>query len=160
MMKSNKSSLILKKSKNGQGVFANKNFKKGEKIVEFTGKLLAYEEFPKHYIPLEEHCVQIGRNIYLGPSGGIDDFFNHSCAPNSGLLIKGKKAFLIAIKNIKKGNEIAWDYSTTMDEDCWEIKCSCGSKNCRKKIRDFKYLDKKLQQKYIKLGIVPEYLRK
>ncbi|MBI2650036.1 SET domain-containing protein [Candidatus Woesearchaeota archaeon] len=150
--------LTLKNSKNGKGVFANKEFKKNERIIGFQGKLLTYEEFPRHYTKFEDHCVQIGKNLYMSPSGEIDDFFNHSCNPNSGLKIKDKKAFLIAVKNIKNGEEITWDYSTTMDEDFWEIECKCGIRNCRKRIRDFKYLPKKIQQKYIKLGIAPKYL--
>jgi len=150
--------LILKKSKNGKGVFANKDFKKNEQVIEFKGKLLKYRQFPSHYTKFEDHCAQIGKNLYIGPSGKIDDFFNHSCSPNSGLRIKGRKAFLVAIKNIKKGGEITWDYSTTMDEDSWEIECDCGNKNCRKRIRDFKYLPKKIQQKYARLEIVPKYL--
>jgi len=45
-----------------------------------------------------------------------------------------------------------------MDEDDWELDCICESKNCRKKISDFKHLPKAIQQKYIKLGIVPKYI--
>ena len=44
-----------------------------------------------------------------------------------------------------------------MNEDNWEMNCKCGSKNCRKIIKNFKYLPKKIQQKYIKLKIVPDY---
>ena len=113
---------------------------------------------PIQYDEVEDHYVQIDKNLYMGPSGGVDDFFNHSCNPNSGLKIEGKRVILVAIKNIKKNKEIMWDYSTTMDEDDWELDCTCGSKNCRKRIRDFKYLPKEIQQKYIKLGIVPKYI--
>ena len=38
------------------------------------------------------------------------------------------------------------------------MECECGAKNCRKKVRDFKCLDKEIQEKYIALGIVPEYI--
>jgi len=94
----------------------------------------------------------------MGPSGEVDDFFNHSCDPNAGLKITVTKAVLIAIKDISPGQEITWDYSTTMDEDDWEINCNCGSNNCRGKIRDFKYLPPEIQQKYLTLDIVPEYI--
>lgn len=104
--------------------------------------------------------MQIGENLYMGPSGNIDDFFNHSCNPNSGLKINGKKVFLIAIEDIKKDDEITWDYSTTMDEDDWEMDCNCDSKNCRGRIRDFKYLPSDIQKRYLDLGIVPEYISK
>ena len=150
--------LILGQSKLGKAVFANKDFKKGEEIIEFNGKLFTYEQLPIPYDEVEDHYVQIDKNLYMGPSGGVDDFFNHSCNPNSGIKIKGKRVILIAIKDIEKREEITWDYSTTMDEDEWEMECICESKNCRKRIRDFKYLPKKIQQKYIKLGIVPKYI--
>ena len=150
--------LILGQSKLGKAVFTNKDFKKGEEIIEFNGKLFTYEQLPIPYDEVEDHYVQIDKNLYMGPSGGVDDFFNHACNPNSGLKIEGKRVILVAIKNIKKNKEIMWDYSTTMDEDDWELDCTCGSKNCRKRIRDFKYLPKEIQQKYIKLGIVPKYI--
>lgn len=152
--------LRLGRSSVGKSVFANKNFKKGEKIIEFKGKLFTSEQVPTPYNEVEDHYVQIDKDLYMGPSGGLDDFFNHSCNPNSGLKVRSKRVILIAIKDIKKGEEITWDYSTTMmdDVDNWEMDCMCKSKNCRKRIRDFKYLPKKIQQKYIKLGIVPRYI--
>jgi len=152
--------LILGQTKNGRAVFANKTFDKGEQIIEFKGKLFTYDTLPTPYNEVEDHYIQIDDDLYLGPSANLDDFFNHSCNPNSGLKIEGKKVFLVAIKDIKKGEEVAWDYSTTMDKDDWELDCMCESKNCRKRIRDFKYLPKELQQKYIKLEIVPEYITK
>jgi len=152
--------LIVKNTKNGRGVFANRNFKKGEAIFEFHGNFCTYEESPTPYNEVEDHFVQIGENLYMGPSGNIDDFFNHSCNPNSGLKINGKKVFLIAIEDIKKDDEITWDYSTTMDEDDWEMDCNCDSKNCRGRIRDFKYLPSDIQKRYLDLGIVPEYISK
>ncbi len=151
-------SLILGQSKNGKAVFANKSFKKGEKIIEFRGKLFTYGQLPTSYDEAEDHYVQIDKNLYIGPSKELDDFFNHSCNPNSGLKIEGKRAILITIKNIKKSEEITWDYSTTMDEDDWELDCVCRSENCRKRIKDFKYLPKDIQQKYIKLGVIPKYI--
>jgi hypothetical protein len=47
-----------------------------------------------------------------------------------------------------------------MDEDEWEMDCKCKSKNCRKRIRDFKYLPKEIQEKYLRLGIIPKYCKK
>lgn len=148
-------SVTLKKTKNGFGVFANRNFRKNQKIVDFFGKLITYKELPFPY--KKDNYIQIGRDLFMGPSGGIDDFFNHSCNPNAGLVIRRKKVFSKAVKEIKKGEEITLDYSTTMNENNWEMDCFCNSKTCRKRIRDFKYLPKKLQRKYIKLGIVPSY---
>lgn len=153
-------SLVVGDSKLGKSVFANNNFKKGEEIIEFTGKSFTRKQLPAPYNMDNDYYVQVGKNKYLGPSGSFDDFINHSCNPNSGLIFKNNKIILTAIKNIKKGNEIMWDYSTTIDEDDWKMSCLCGSKLCRKKIRDFKYLPKKIKKKYIGLGIVPDFILK
>jgi hypothetical protein len=104
-----------------------------------------------------DHYVQIGPDRYLGPSGGADDYVNHSCDPNSGLKIRGTTVDLVAIRNIEPGEEITWDYSTTMDEDDWEMDCRCGAASCRKRIRDFKQLPVPVRERYIRLGIVPQY---
>ncbi len=121
------SSLILGQSKSGKAVFANKDFKKGEEIIEFKGQPMKGNELPKLTSPEDDRYVQIGKDRYLGPSGDFDDFFNHSCDPNSGLKFESERVILIAIKDIKKGEEITWDYSTTMDEDEWKMDCLCGS---------------------------------
>lgn len=154
------SKLRVGKSRLGKAVFANTDFKTGEVIIEFKGKLMKRKELPDLLTPEDDRYVQVGNDQYLGPSGDFDDLINHSCNPNSGIRIIKKKVMLLAIKNIKKDEEITWDYSTTMDEDNWELNCLCKSKNCRKRIRDFKYLPKKIQKKYIKLRIVPNYILK
>ena len=148
--------LVLKQTDIGRSVFANRNFKKMEEIIEFQGGLLTYEQLPRPYN--EDLYVQIGENLYMGPSGKLDDFINHSCNPNSGLRVDGRKAVLIAIKLIKKGAEITWDYSTTMNEGDWEMDCACQSRKCRGRIRDFKYLPESIQRKYFELGVVPRYI--
>ncbi|MBI2670644.1 hypothetical protein HYX18_01530 [Candidatus Woesearchaeota archaeon] len=56
--------------------------------------------------------------------------------------------------------EITFGYSTFMDENGWEMDCNCESKNCRKRIKGFKYLPKEIQQRYLTLGIVPEFIIK
>ncbi len=154
------SDLILKNTKFGNGVFAGRDFNCGEKVMKFGGKIFTFGQLPKPYESVQDHYIQISKKLYMGPSGSFDDFFNHSCNPNSGLKIKGKSVLLVAIKNIRKGEEITYDYSTTMDEDDWELECRCGSKNCRKIIRDFKYLPRNVQNRYIRLGIVPSYILK
>lgn len=150
--------LFLRETLIGRGVFANKDFKKFEEIIKFRGKLFTREQLPILYDDVSDHYVQIDRNLYMGPSGCLDDFINHSCEPNSGLKIMEKRVFLIAIKDIKIGEEVTWDYSTTMDEDEWEMDCLCKRDNCRKRIRDFKYLSKSIQQYYIQLNVVPNYI--
>lgn len=167
--------IVCQSEINNRGIFATKDFKKDEPIAILRGKLVTYrpiqtepnlieeayyfktnKHVPSYFRRFEAHFIQIGKNLYVEPSE-YDFFINHSCNPNSGYKIIGKKAVLTAIKPIKKGEEIVCDYSTTMYKDGWELDCTCGSKNCRGKIQDFNYIPQKLQQRYIQLGIVPNY---
>jgi len=45
-----------------------------------------------------------------------------------------------------------------MDEDCWTLEGKCESKNCRKIIKDFKFLPKEIQNKYLKKRIVQKFI--
>lgn len=152
------SGVIIKESKIDKGVFANKDFKKGEEIFQFCGPIIIGNDniAPDSYT--DNHCVQIGEDMYIGPSGGPDDYINHSCDPNGSFNISDNKASIIALKNIAKGEEITFDYSTSMAEDRYEINCSCGAGFCRQKIRDFKYLPAGVQREYTRLNAVPEFV--
>lgn len=133
----------------GKGVFAKRNIKKGEKILEFTGLIVNFaQDVPG------DHSIQTGEGSFMD----LDEpgrFTNHSCRPNTG--IKNNN-ILVAIKDIRKNREICLDYSTSMDEDYWTMECGCGEPNCRGIIKDFKYLPEKLRKKYLKLGIVQKFI--
>lgn len=150
---------FLKESSNGKGVFANEFINKGEQILTFNGKLFSREQLPNPYEVAVDHFVQIGRDLYMGPSGGLDDFVNHSCDPNSGIVFTKGALFLIAIRDIIVDEEICWDYSTSIDDD-WTLKCNCHCKECRCVIGRFTDLPAEIQQKYIQLGITPDFVRK
>lgn len=158
--------LEVKKTNNGLGLFAKKNFKKGEIILEFIGEIVHRIDLEKmkNKKNVDDYSIQISRDFFLLGTGKnkniYDDFINHSCNPNSYVFINGNKVLLIAFKNIKKGEEITYDYSTTMYKDSWSIKCNCGSKNCRGYIREFKYLPMTIKMKYYHLGILPPYIKK
>lgn len=66
----------------------------------------------------------------------------------------------MAIHDITSEEEITFDYSTSIDQDSWTMNCRCGSKNCRGVIGEFRLLPNEIQTKYIRLGIVPEYVLK
>ncbi len=150
--------LTMKVTAKGKAVFANRHFDAHSFIIEFRGKIYTMEEYKKRLNPNNNHYLQISENLFLGPTRTPDNYINHSCNPNAGIKIIGNSVLLFAIRNIHKGDEITFDYSTTMAEDYWEMNCRCGSKNCRGKIRDFKYLPPALQEKYIRLGVVPEFV--
>ena len=155
-----KKSIYIKESGQGQAVFAGKKFIEGEFIVQFTGKVYSREEYLNLHDPDNNHYIQIGDGIFMGPSGSEDDLINHSCNPNCGLKISNDGVFLYTIRDIERGEEITFDYSTTMNEDHWEMECFCGDPNCRRKIKDYKHLPLDIKKHYMSLGIVPKHIIK
>ena len=116
------------------------------------------EDLPEPYTAETDYYLQIDANLFMGPSGKLDDYVNHSCEPNCGIKIGGDGVKLIAIVPIDAGHQITFDYSTTMHNFDYEMTCACGSNNCRRQIKNFAELPAKIQANYIKLGIVPLFL--
>lgn len=152
------SDLVIKPNYCGRGAYATRDFLKGELVTHFRGKLYLAAQNPRGLHANNSHFLQIGKDLYIGPSRTPDNFVNHSCDPNTAVYINGNIS-LYAIKKIKAGEEITFDYSTTMDEGgVWEMECFCGSINCRGIIRDFKFLPEETKTRYIAIGIVPDFV--
>lgn len=139
-----------KSRQHGTGVFAETAIAAGELILVFTGPLLTRRELdPKDY------HLQIGDDLYLGPSGAADDYVNHSCDPNSGF---SDGLGLVALRAIAPGEEITWDYSTAIDEgDFAGFACRCGAHNCRGSVRSFRDLDRATRERLRAMAL--PYLR-
>lgn len=141
--------------KKGKGVFAKVHFLAGQIILEFKGDIIKKADITNY-----GEVLQITDDTYLGLSGSVDDYINHSCDPNCGLRIVGNRALLVSLYDIQAGSEITFDYSTSSNDkkDDWELECACGSIKCRTKISGYQYLDAALKKEYESKGIVPNYL--
>lgn len=140
----------------GKGIFAKQNIKKGEIITVVKGKIYTIKNSKdaKRQGLDENYLHQIDWDKFINNTT-ISRFTNHSCNPNSGIK---NKIELVAMRNIKKDEEITVDYDTFDYGTLGTFKCKCGSKNCRKIIRGYKYLPEKLKKKY--KGYISEYLLK
>lgn len=143
----------------GKSVFAARPFKRGDVITQFTGPILNKSEIPEEYRGEDDRFVQIGAQEFMGPSGDIDDLINHSCEPNAGLKFDDSQVLLVAVEDITEGDEITWDYSTTMFENDWKMRCDCQKPGCRKIISDFILLAPDVQVRYYELNVIPRYLK-
>ena len=100
-------------------------------------------------------AIQIGHDSYLDTQPpGV--FVNHSCQPNAG--IKDDK-YLVALRSIGKGEEIRFDYSTTMEEQSFTMTCLCGAPQCRGVVKDFSTLPSHVRETYVEQGIVMSFIR-
>ncbi|RJQ14879.1 SET domain-containing protein [Candidatus Parcubacteria bacterium] len=152
----NRELLVVKKNKKGYGVYAGRMYKKGEVICVMHGKKKTPHTLHYHGASFREaqiNPLQIGPKTYLELRAPYR-YFNHSCQPNAGVQDSSK---LFALKPIKKGEEVTFDYSTTIDESFF---CKCGSKRCRGVIADFFALPLKLQKFYIRQKAVPAFIEK
>ena len=64
---------------------------------------------------------------------------------------------LVALRDIKEGEEISIDYAIIEGDDLWEMPCSCGAVNCRKVIRSVAHLPEKVFNSY--LPYIPTYFK-
>jgi len=142
----------------GKAVFAAEHIHPGDVILKFGGSVIPSKELPYPYEHEKDYFLQIGEDMYLGPSGDMDDYVNHSCDPNCGIKIQHNEVVLIAISFIKKGDQITFNYSTTMNSDWGEFRCSCGSSNCLDVVRNFITLPPLIQKKYLELDVIPDYI--
>lgn len=137
----------------GKGLFATRDIPAGKRILTFAGTVISVSA-ADHKGDRRGDPLQIGPNAYidLKPPGV---FLNHSCDPNAGIL---DDVHLTAIKDILLGEEIRWDYSTTMRNTQWTMECNCGAGSCRHEIGDFFDLPTSLQSRYLQLGIVQNFI--
>lgn len=149
--------LEVRPCKTGQGVFTAVRIPAGVSILEVSGPIMLDREVPDMDDPA---LLQVGPNTFIGASGDVDDFINHSCDPNCKMHVVGNRAFLYSLYVIPAGAELTFDYSTTSTDtlDTWTMSCSCNSNKCRKTISGHAYLNAALKQEYTKKGMFPLYV--
>lgn len=137
----------------GKGVFAKENIKKGERLAIFGGYVFHNDETFSFPLKFRDNCINVTEALVLGARSEseleIASFFNHSCSPNAGI---NGQIFLVAMRDIIKDEEVAFDYATTVCRSKevmpYIMYCRCGSKNCRKRITDNDWKIKELQERY------------
>jgi hypothetical protein len=142
-------------SRFGKGLFAEKTISKGSIITNVTGRHIKFDEAASMG-EQESYPFQVGLSEYITPNlNTIWQYINHCCAPNCGV---NEKLEIVAIKDIKIGDELFYDYSTTMLEKHWTMKCGCNAVNCRTVIADFDTLLPDRQLYYLKKGVVQKFI--
>ncbi len=127
---------VKKSNIDKRGLYASQNIKTGEKIIEYIGRLISKKEAETN------SKFDNKKDIYLfniNEKWDLDGDYrwntarliNHSCNPNCEVEGKGLKLWIVAIKDIKKGEELSYDYGFSYSkEDLKNFVCRCGSKKC------------------------------
>jgi len=128
----------------GKGVFALQPIRAGENVIEYIGEVITWKEAlrrhphdpeqPNHtfYFHIDEKHV-IDANV----GGNAARWINHSCDPNCESDEEDGRIFIKALRKLKAGEELFYDYGLTIDERYTpkvkkEYECRCGARSCRK----------------------------
>ncbi len=125
----------------GSGVYATRDIEREERIIEYVGELIDKEESEKRAHAQHERSVDSGEAaVYiftLSKKWDIDGnvpwntarLINHSCDPNCEAWIIGRRIYIYALRDIRAGEELTFDYG--FDVDCYEDHpCGCGRPQC------------------------------
>lgn len=141
-MKTQPYHIVRNSSIHGRGVFARRDIPKGARIIEYTGKIITNEEADE--IGLDEvgghlHTMFFtvdDKRVIDGRQGGDARYINHGCSPNCETVQEGEKIFIMALRDIPRGEELAYDYHLMVPGKITkkvlrEYICLCGSPKCR-----------------------------
>lgn len=138
----------------GTGLFSTKDFKKGEVAFVMKGKKIKFHPKNKEEAMATPNLIGLDKDLYLETLPPYI-FMNHHCEPN--LAVEEDGVSYIALKDIKAGEELTFDYSISEYSD-WDMQCSCSSPDCRKIIRSVDKLPKDFFLKYF--PFIPRYFQR
>ena len=126
---------IKKSNIDNKGLYASKNIKAKQIVIHYKGKLVTKKEVeknPKFDNDKAIYLFNVNNRYDLDGDFKYNDarLINHSCNPNCEVEGKGLKLWIVAIKDIKKGEELSYDYGFGYDKDYKQFVCKCGAKNC------------------------------
>lgn len=144
-------------SDRGIGVFAARDFARDEPVMadldgDFFDEVMTLEQMQASAI--YDYPLQVGPNAYRVPTGGIEDFTNHSCAPTTGIRQTPAGIVVIALRDIHAHEEITFDYATWLTEPALRFTCMCGATTCRGEVDTFFSLAPALQSHYLEKDVV------
>ncbi len=127
----------------GKGVFALKPILKGESIIEYLGEVITWKQAQRQlpHNPDEPNHTFLfhldDRHVIDGTRGGnAARWINHACAPNCEAEDNDGRIFIKALRNIRAGEELNFDYSLMIEERYTaklkkDYECRCGARTCR-----------------------------
>ncbi len=136
---------IVRRSRiHGRGVFAARLIRKGTRIIEYRGKRIPYALASELYpdedgVPTHTFLFELDDDMVIdaGQGGNAARWINHSCAPNCEAVDDGGRIYIEAIRTIRPGEELGYDYNITLEERHTPAEkrrwpCLCGAQRCRR----------------------------
>ena len=126
-------SLVIRRSNiHNAGCYTKAAIKKGRQIVEYTGPRLTVAAANRKYKnAVRTYLFGLDDEKHVIDGEGTAAFINHSCAPNCEPDEIAGRVYIFALRSIKAGEELTYDYSLYDGELEDESICHCGAKKCR-----------------------------
>jgi uncharacterized protein len=127
--------LVRRRSRiSGWGVYSAAPIREETRIVEYKGELVSQAEAGQRelrYLPRQRIWIftidgRWARDAAVG--GNIARYINHACHPNCYIDIVGHTIWILASRDIRKGEELTYDYNT---DGVAGIRCRCRP-GCRR----------------------------
>lgn len=128
----------------GLGVFATRKIPKGTRLIEYTGERLTDAESDARYPEDDESgnhhtfLFSIGDDVVIDAAVDGNDarWINHSCDPNCDAVIDDGRLWIETIRDVKRGEELAYDYAYELEERHTpaakrRYPCHCSATTCR-----------------------------
>ncbi|HEY7675057.1 MAG TPA: SET domain-containing protein-lysine N-methyltransferase [Burkholderiales bacterium] len=127
----------------GRGVFALRPIRKGARVVEYVGERISQREADRRHTsengwaPHTMLFVVDGKTVIDATrKGNSARWINHSCSPNCEAVDDAGRIYIEAIRNIRTGEELTYDYNLVLDEPHTLAAksahpCHCGAQRCR-----------------------------
>jgi hypothetical protein len=116
----------------GYGCFAAARFTRRRKIAEYTGERITNAEAARRAARrsvLRMSGLDHRWSIDGSRGGNGTHYINHSCRPNAFMQTFGKRLLVLALRDIRPGEEITVDYVETYHSD--RKRCGCAVRGCR-----------------------------
>lgn len=141
----------------GRGLFATAPIAAGEVVTGFGGQVMTSVDFGALPVDHQIHSLQIAEDLFMvcPPTSESADYFNHSCAPNLGIM---GSIMLVAMVPIDEGDELTFDYAMCDADDYDEFECHCEAPGCRRKVTGNDWMLPELQGRYA--GYFSSYLER
>jgi uncharacterized protein len=125
--------LVIRRSQiHADGVYTTEPIKRRTIVAEYTGPRLTYSQADEIY----EHSPRtylfgMGDGERVVDGDGIAAFINHSCDPNCESDEIDGRVVIRSLRDIRSGEELAYDYCLYDGDPDDPALCFCGAKNCR-----------------------------
>jgi uncharacterized protein len=116
--------LRVGRSKTGLGLFAESEIPKGACIIEYAGPEVPKDK-EESINSLYLFEVNARKTIDGSPRWNTARYINHSCRPNSEPNIHKGRVFIHALRRIKPGEELAYDYGKSYFNEYLKDVCAC-----------------------------------